>query len=260
MHDDYDDDSHDEDAHDDYESPFRDRDPIENSLAETILSKGEIEPLGQMPWSSNATLLCDVTLDEHQVQAVYKPGRGERPLWDFPSGLYRREVACYRLATAMGWDLVPPTMLVDGPMGPGSLQLFVPCDFTEHYLTLREHKRYRPAFEQLTVFDVVANSTDRKSGHVLVDHHEHVWAIDNGLSFHTEFKLRTVLWDYADEPLPQTIRDDLQAFVKIDLDHYLADLLDDEEIEMTLSRARMMINNGRFPVDHSGRRWPWPLV
>lgn len=244
----------------DYESPFRDRDPIANSLAEEILAEGDIEPLGQMPWSSNATLLCDVRHDDHLVQAVYKPGRGERPLWDFPSGLYRREVACYRLAAAIGWDLVPPTMLVDGPMGPGSLQLFIPCDFSEHYLTLREHDRYRSSFEQLTVFDVVANSTDRKSGHVLVDAQHQVWAIDNGLSFHTEYKLRTVLWDFADEPFPEQISEDLRSFVASDLAEHLGDLLDDDEIEMALNRARMMINEGRFPVDRSGRGWPWPLV
>lgn len=247
-------------ADDSYESPFRDRDPIDNGLAETILAEGEIEPLGQMPWSSNATLLCDVRHEEHLVQAVYKPGRGERPLWDFPEGLYRREVACYRLATALGWDLVPPTMLVDGPMGPGSLQLFIPCDFSEHYLTLREHDRYRPSFERLAIFDVVANSTDRKSGHVLVDHEHHVWAIDNGLSFHTEFKLRTVLWDYADEPLPTSIGDDLQAFVSHGLTDEFEDLLDDDEVDMALERARRVISSGRFPIDRSGRRWPWPLV
>lgn len=242
------------------ESPFRDRDPIPNDLAESILRGGEIEILGQMPWSSNATLLCDVALDDHLVQAIYKPGRGERPLWDFPDGLYRREVACYELAKAIGWDLVPPTVLVDGPVGEGSLQLFVPCDFEQHYLTLNEEPQFEQAFQQLTAFDMVANSTDRKSGHVLLDNDGHIWAIDNGLSFHVEFKLRTVLWDFAGDLIPDDIVDDLKTLRTNGLGDELAELLDDDEIDAALTRAQAMINDGRFPVDHSGRRWPWPLV
>ena len=136
------------------ESPFRDRDPLPNDQAEQILELGEIEVLGRMPWSSNATLLCDITHDDQIVQAVYKPGRGERPLWDFPSGLFRREVACYELAKALDWNLVPPTVEVDGPAGPGSLQLFIPCDFEQHYLTLQDDQEHREAFQRLTAFDI----------------------------------------------------------------------------------------------------------
>jgi len=245
---------------DDDESPFRDRDPIPNDLAETILANGELEVLGQMPWSSNTTLLCDIELDDHMVQAVYKPHRGERPLWDFPSGLYRREVACYELAKAIGWDLVPPTVEIDGPVGPGSLQLFIPCDFEQHYLTMNGEAQFRQAFERLTAFDMVANSTDRKSGHVLLDNDGHIWAIDNGLSFHVEFKLRTVLWDFAGDPIPDDIRDDLATLAENGLEDALEGLVDDDEIDAAIGRARILINDGRFPVDHSGRRWPWPLV
>jgi len=243
------------------EAHIRERDPIENELAETILADGEVEILGQMPWSSNATLLCDVAHDEHLVQAIYKPGRGERPLWDFPDGLYRREVACYELSKALGWDLVPPTMLVDGPVGIGSLQLFIPCDFTEHYLTINEDPSHLAAFQRLTAFDMVANSTDRKSGHVLLDRQNHIWAIDNGLSFHVEFKLRTVLWDFAGDLLPDDIREDLaELVVGPALADALGDLLDDDEIETAKHRARILIDEGRFPIDTTGRRWPWPLV
>lgn len=241
-------------------SPFRDRDPIPNDVAETILTQGRIEILGRMPWSSNTTLLCDVTLDDQLVQAVYKPARGERPLWDFPSGLYRREVACYELAKALGWDLVPPTVEVDGPVGEGSLQLFIPCDFEQHYLTLNERPELRETFEHLTAFDMVANSTDRKSGHVLLGHDDHIWAIDNGLSFHVEFKLRTVLWDYAGERIPEALRRDLISLVERGLDDVLGDLMDDDEVSAAERRARTLINEGRFPVDTTGRRWPWPLV
>ena len=243
------------------EAHIRERDPIENSIAETILSEGEVEILGQMPWSSNATLLCDVTHGDHFVQAIYKPERGERPLWDFPDGLYRREVACYELSKALDWDLVPPTVLIDGPVGVGSLQLFIPCDFTQHYLTINEDPTHLNAFHRLTAFDMVANSTDRKAGHVLLDRQDHVWAIDNGLSFHVEFKLRTVLWDFAGEPLPEAIGDDLAELVAGSaLTDALGDLLDDDEIETAESRARILINERRFPIDTTGRRWPWPLV
>jgi len=245
---------------DDYESPFRDRDPIANDLAEQILTKGSIEILGQMPWSSNTTLLCDVDLDDHLVQAVYKPGRGERPLWDFPDGLYRREVACYELAKVVGWDLVPPTVLIDGPVGPGSLQLFIPCDFEQHYLTLNDEPRHQLAFQKLTAFDTVANSTDRKAGHVLLGHDDHIWAIDNGLSFHEEFKLRTVLWDFAGDPIPDEIIEDLVALRENGLGAALETLLNDDEVQAALDRTHVLIANRRFPVDPSGRRWPWPLV
>lgn len=246
---------------DEQEAPIRERDPIENDVAEQILRNGEIEILGQMPWSSNATLLCDVEYDDTMVQAIYKPEQGERPLWDFPDGLYLREIACYELAKAIGWDLVPPTVLIDGPAGPGSLQLFIPCDFSEHYLTLNDDDTYRSDFERLCAFDVVANSTDRKAGHVLLDRQNHIWAIDNGLSFHVEFKLRTVLWDYADDPIPEDLCADLRTLVAGDtLVTALSDWINDAEIEAAEHRARMLINNGRFPVDHTGRRWPWPLV
>ncbi len=241
-------------------SPFRDCDPIANEAAEVILRNGDIEILGQMPWSSNATLLCDVEYGGQIVQAVYKPHRGERPLWDFPSGLYRREVACYELAKAIGWDLVPPTVLVDGPAGPGSLQLFIPCNFEEHYLTLHDEPQHRLDFQRLTAFDMIANSTDRKSGHVLLGKDGRIWAIDNGLSFHVEFKLRTVLWDFAGDAIPDDIRGDLLALLENGLGDGLVELLDDDELDAALDRARVLINDGRFPVDHSGRRWPWPLV
>ena len=243
------------------ESPFRDREALPNDRAEAILRGGDIEVLGQMPWSSNTTLLCDVALDDEIVQAVYKPHRGERPLWDFPDGLYVREVACYELAKQIGWDLVPPTVLIDGPVGPGSLQLFIPCNFEEHYLTMNEQPQFQSVFQQLTAFDVVANSTDRKSGHVLLGKDGHIWAIDNGLSFHAEFKLRTVLWDFAGDPIPQDIHADLVAFAEAGLGDVLIELLDnDDEIEATLERAGILIQGGHFPTDPSGRRWPWPIV
>ena len=115
--------------------------------------------------------------------AVYKPARGERPLWDFPPGLYRRELAAYLLSEALGWGLVPPTILRDGPLGEGSLQLFVPADFEQHYFTLLERPEHHDALQAICLFDLLANNADRKSGHCLLGRGRPLWAIDHGLAF-----------------------------------------------------------------------------
>ena len=153
-----------------------------------------------MPWSSNATFL--VNLGDTGAQAIYKPVRGERPLWDFEPGLHRREVAAYRLSEAMGFGVVPPTVLRDdGPLGEGSLQWFVAADHREHYFTIAEQRpELHPQLRDIAVLDVVANNTDRKSGHCLLAG-DRVWAIDNGLCFAPDFKLRTVIWEFAGDAL-----------------------------------------------------------
>lgn len=242
------------------DAPFRERDPIDNDVAEAILAAGEIDVLGRMPWSSNTTLLCDISHDDTLLQAVYKPLRGERPLWDFPSGLYTREVATYRLSQALGWTLIPPTVLREGPMGVGSLQLFVPCDFERHYFDFLEDEGHHHALQRFCAFDIAANSTDRKGGHLLVDRQEQLWGIDNGLTFHAEFKLRTVIWDWAGEPIPADIRDDLQAFLERGVPDELGALLDTFELDAMLTRTRALVREGHFPTDPTGRRYPWPLV
>lgn len=242
------------------ESPFRDRGPIEDERAEQILEQGELDVLGRMPWSSNATFLTDVCLEGEMVQGVYKPFRGERPLWDFPEGLYQREVATYRLSRALGWSLIPPTVFREGPMGVGSLQLFVPCDFEQHYFDYLSHDRYHHTLQRFCAFDVVANSTDRKGGHLVLDAQDRIWGIDNGLTFHAEFKLRTVIWDWAGDPIPPDISEDIQALLERGLPEDLADLLDTFEHDALLTRARALVREGHFPTDPTGRRFPWPLV
>ena len=247
------------------ESPIRARGPIADAEAVELLGTGELQLLGRLPWSSNATFLVDVHPGEADaaepvLQAVYKPTRGERPLHDFPPGLDRREVAAYELSVALGWDLVPPTVLRDGPLGPGSLQLFVLADFEQHYFTLRERPELLPALRRLCAFDVISNATDRKGGHVLLEGGDHIWAIDNGLCFHATFKLRTVLWDFADEPLPTGVRRDLDALCGNGPPAALADLLDPAECDALAGRAEALLSHGRFPTDPSGRRWPWPVV
>ena len=214
-----------------------------------------------MPWSSNATFLVNLVVDEQQVgQAIYKPLKGERPLWDFEPGLHRRELAAYRLSEAMGLDLVPPTVIRDGPLGEGSLQWFVEADHQQHYFTIYENRPdLRAALRPFAMFDVLANNTDRKSGHVLIDGDDHLWGIDHGLCFATEFKLRTVVWEFGGEDVPP----DLLTLAATIVDHVpldVAALLADDEVDALRERAAWLVDQGVFPVDRSGRRYPWPLV
>ena len=229
--------------------------------AALVLSTGPMEILGRMPWSSNATLLVECVLDGVAVRAVYKPHAGERPLWDFPDGLWRREIAAYELSVALGWDLVPMTIArEDAPHGIGSLQLFIDADYEQHYFTLLEDERHHQQFRRMAAFDFVANNTDRKSGHCLVDTEGHVWGIDNGLSFHADFKLRTVIWDFAREPIDDEALVDLTRLAEEPLPDPLARLLGPVERDAVAARARALVRNGVLPDDPSGRRWPWPLV
>lgn len=225
-----------------------------------LLATGEVEVLGRMPWSSNATFLITVTGGGRTTRAIYKPTRGERPLWDFAPGLHRRELAAYRLSEALGLDLVPPTVIRDGPLGEGSVQWFVDVDHRQHFFTMYEERpELHDALRAVALFDVLANNTDRKSGHVLVGDDGHVWGIDHGLCFATEFKLRTVIWEFGGEPVPEHL---LAAAARVaeavPLD--VAALLDDDEVEAIAQRAAWLATSATFPVDHSGRRYPWPLV
>jgi uncharacterized repeat protein (TIGR03843 family) len=229
-------------------------------LAEA-LRHGEVEVLGRMPWSSNMTFLCEVDDGGDGVRAVYKPRRGERPLWDFPSGLDHREVAAYVLSDALGWGIVPVTVLRDdGPLGPGSMQQFVPADFEQHYFTLYEDDVHHPALRRICVFDLVGNNTDRKSGHCLLGLDGRIWAIDNGLMFHHEPKLRTVIWEFGGEAVPADLLDDLCRLGTDGLPPALADLLDPFERDALLARAAHLVATACFPIDETGRRYPWPLV
>lgn len=234
--------------------------PADAGMAE-LLAAGRIEVLGLMPWSSNGTYLVQVRTAEDCAPAVYKPERGERPLWDFPGGLWRREVAADTLSRAMGLGLVPPTVArTEAPMGPGSLQAFVPARFAEHYFTLRERPELHDALRRLAAFDIVANSADRKGGHCLVDAEDRVWAIDNGLTFHVETKLRTVIWDFAGDPLPAAVAEALAALVDGGPPDALGALLDRAELDAVVDRARALLAGACLPHDPTGRRYPWPLV
>ena len=225
-----------------------------------ILVRGEVTVKGRMPWASNATFLVELALPSATILAVYKPERGERPLWDFPRGLYKRELAAWHLSEAFGWGLVPLTIERDGPYGEGSFQLFIEADFEQHYFTLREKPEHRAQLQRICLFDLVANNADRKSGHCLLGEDGVIYAIDNALTFHAEPKLRTVIWEFGGEPIPDDLLRDVRRFLGAGLPESLRELLDPAEREALLVRAAGVVEHGRFPVDTTGQRYPWPLV
>jgi uncharacterized repeat protein (TIGR03843 family) len=225
-----------------------------------LLARGAVSLKGRMPWSSNATFLVECALDETAGLAVYKPLRGERPLWDFPPGLYRREIAAYRLSEALGWRLVPLTVGREGPLGEGSLQLFVPADFEQHYFTLLERPEHGDRLQRICTFDLLLNNADRKSGHCLLGEDGLIWAIDNGLSFHVEEKLRTVIWDFGGTLIPDDLLADVRCLLDAGPVPGLAALLAPEEEAALAARGRALLEAGRFPVARSARGYPWPLV
>jgi uncharacterized repeat protein (TIGR03843 family) len=250
--------------------PANEPDPIELRIDDVDdpvrhLLRGDIDIEGRMPYSSNATFLVHITHEGRSHPAIYKPMRGERPLWDFEPGLHRREVAAYRLSEALGVGVVPPTVLRDGPLGEGSVQWFVDADHRQHYFTIYEsfpdlHDRLRA----MALFDVLANNTDRKSGHcLLVPPSEHqpasVWGIDQGLCFSADYKLRTVIWEFGGEPIPDDLLERVAALCSsVPLE--IAALLADDEVEAIQGRAAWCVKERVFPTDPSGRRYPWPMV
>ncbi len=234
--------------------------PEDELTPDSLLRHGDIEIEMRMPYSSNATFMVRVTRGKHSHRAIYKPLRGERPLWDFPPGLYRREIAAYRLALAMGFDFVPLTILRDGPLGEGSLQMLVDANFEQHYFTLFESRPdLHDRFRDIAIFDIISNNSDRKSGHVLIDSNNHIAAIDHGLCFSADFKLRTVIWEFGGEEISAaTLQVIERVATTLPLD--VSSLLEADEITAFGERAAWLLEHQRFPVDESGRRYPWPLV
>lgn len=173
-----------------------------------IIRHGEITSLQLTPFGSNYTFLVKIDLKGNESLAIYKPRDGEAPLWDFPSGtLYKREYAAYLLSEILGWDIVPFTIIRDGPHGVGSVQQFVEHDPKQNYYTLEDG-----CADQLRViacFDLVANSTDRKANHLLMGDGGKIWSIDHGLTFHADMKVRTVIWDFCSEPIPARLLESL---------------------------------------------------
>ncbi len=232
----------------------------QSAIALEQLGTGAMTVLGRMPYSSNATFLVEVA-GEPPLKAIYKPGRGERSLWDFPDCLFKREVAAYELANALGWGIVPPTILrKDGPLGEGSLQLFIDADFHQHYFTLFERPELHPQLKRFALFDIIANNADRKSGHILIDDTGDIWGIDHGVCFHPDPKLRTVIWEFAGTEIPPELLDDLAGRSRACL-RALEGLLDEQETRALEKRIDEVLKDRRFPIPNPDMRcYPWPLI
>ena len=231
----------------------------------TALQTGEIDLQGQFMLGSNYTFLAQLSCDSTTFPVVYKPLRGERPLWDFPiKTLGKREAAAYVISEALGWDLVPPVVFrKKGPFGAGSCQLFVEHDPEYHYFRFSDsdHQRLRPT----ALFDLVINNADRKGGHILVDKNGHLWLIDHGICFHSEHKLRTVVWDFIDQPIPAALQADLEHLAarlqnKDDLYLSLRQLLRAGEINAMLNRILQLLEGGTFPAPITRYAIPYPPI
>lgn len=242
--------------------------PFETELIDDsvppLLAEGKLEIVGLLPNASNYTFLArasDGTGDE--LLTVYKPRRGEIPLWDFPEGtLCQREVAAYTVARALGWPNVPPTVLREGPEGPGSVQMFVEFDPRQHYFTLEESRA--DVFRRVALFDVVVNNADRKAGHCLLAPDGKIWVVDHGVCFSDEPKLRTVIWEYAGEEIEPQLVDDLRRCGggdEQDMRRRLEHLLSADEVAAMLARMDSLVVDPRFPEPDEDRRpFPWPPI
>jgi len=272
---------------------------LDPTRVEQLLTTGELAITGRLTNASNATLYGTVTLDGVTVNCVHKPVAGERPLWDFPDGtLAAREVAAYELSRATGWRIVPPTVMRQGPWGPGMCQLWIdmPDDDDHGLLALlpedfddegadESAAQWRPVLEvelgdgrpavlahkaderlrRIAAFDAVVNNADRKGGHLLVGtaDPDHVYGIDHGLTFNVDDKLRTLLWGFGGEPLGEDVREVLEGLDR-DLESgklggRLAELLDAEEVAATRERIKELLRTDRFPGPEGRRRpVPWP--
>jgi uncharacterized repeat protein (TIGR03843 family) len=260
---------------------------LDDADVETILSEGSLELTGRLVTASNASFYGEVTLDGASLPCIYKPVKGERPLWDFPDGtLAGRERAARVVSEAGGWNVVPPTVLRDGRFGEGMCQRWIEVDAERALVDVvdvafdepgwvavlaAEDHRGRPVLlvhkdddrlRDMAVFDVVVNNADRKGGHVLAESSGQLWGCDHGVSFHEENKLRTVLWGWADEPLRSRDRDRLErlsASLDDGLDAELSAFLTDVELAALHDRVAGLATGVRMPVpDGSWPAIPWP--
>lgn len=231
-----------------------------------ILARGRFdEEHGAIRWSSNYTFLTSLTHQDTTVMAVYKPQRGERPLWDFPDGtLCYRERASFLTSQELDWQLVPPTVLRKGPRGLGSVQFFVEHDPDHHYFSFDEGML--PQLSRLALFDYLVNNADRKGGHCLVDATGHLWGIDHGITFHSAHKLRTVIWNFAGHPIPENYLEEVSVLCeKLEAPDSafrceLNQLLSEGEIRSFGSRIRRILKTKEYPSPGPGPNYPWPPV
>lgn len=218
-----------------------------------LLSQGTVQIHGLLPRASNATLLVTMTYEGTETLAVYKPRRGENPLWDFAAGtLCLREQAAWIVDDALGWGLIPPTVLRDGPAGFGAFQLFIEQTPELDLDSLLETHLFD--LHRLTILDAVINNADRKAGHCLLDTRGKLWAVDHGVTFHPEPKLRTVIWAFASDEIPASILGDLR---RLELNGKLDEVLSPAEIDALLGRISGLCHTGLFP-EPGAHPIPWP--
>lgn len=239
----------------------------------TVLQNGTVEIEGLLPWSSNYAFLVRACDGPVELGAVYKPERGERPLWDFAQGtLCLRECAAFIISETLGWRIVPPTVLRDAQHGLGTVQLFIDHDPARHYFTIEGDETLRPQLQKIALLDILINNADRKAGHVLIqesdttDESVKLWGIDHGICFHVDPKLRTVIWEFGGTPIPGDLKEDMRALqAKLnseadDMPVSLAKLLSPTEIEALRRRLSRLIDRVSFPQPGAGRHYPWPPV
>jgi len=241
-----------------------------DTVFDAIMDGEVVAEHGMMRWGSNYTFLVNIHHEDVVFMGIYKPRMGERPLWDFPDGtLCQRETASFVMSEMLGWDIVPPTVLREGPRGIGSVQAFINHDPNEHYFTIREGETFSKVDTQLqrmAVFDAIVNNADRKGGHCLIDDADKIWGIDHGLTYHPAKKLRTVIWDYAGKPIAKDILADVQTLCgKLDdeIDPHLQQLnqlLTPREMLSVRNRVEGLLQLGAFPMPGSGPNRPWPAV
>jgi uncharacterized repeat protein (TIGR03843 family) len=237
------------------------RPPADDAEARSLLLDGEIDVEGRMLDASNVTLVGAIRTGTLEAECVYKPVAGERPLWDFPDGtLAGREVSAALVSEATGWRIVPPTVLRDGPFGPGMVQLWMDGDASVDLAAFV--RRDHPGLRRMAVFDAVVNNADRKGGHIIPMPDGHVHGVDHGICFSVEPKLRTLLWRWAGRPLPDeavAVLEKLQADLLGDLGEALHEHLTRREVRRTQQRVAELLRTGRHP-EPSGD-WPalpWP--
>jgi hypothetical protein len=227
-----------------------------------LLRCGEVGECELIPWGSNYTFCAQLSHAGRECRGVYKPRRGERPLWDFPSGtLYRREYAAFLVSEAIGWCFIPPTTIRDGPHGIGSMQLFVEAEPPRSMRELQDSADLSLA--RIAAFDFFTNNADRKAGHLLRDGAGKIWGIDQGLCFNVDPKVRTVLIHYCGQPVPEPVLDELESFRAdpLRLDGLLRALrvgLEDEEVAIFLKRLDVMLDRRTYPSIDGRRGVPWP--
>ena len=222
------------------------------------LHDGELRVVGRLVDASNATLLCDIGSEEEPVQVIYKPIAGERALWDFPDGeLAKREVAAFLLSKSLDYNIVPETIFRDGPFGLGSVQRWIDVDESIDVVELAQSQD--PLIRKMALFDVLINNTDRKFGHILPTHDGSVFGCDHGVSFHSEDKLRTVLWQFAGQPLTESELVDMTRILASLPQSGVAEFLNEADQEALVRRIERVKSEATFPFPSED--WPavpWP--